>query len=148
MKHSAVRDAALKAGWRSGLEEQVGNQLRSLGIAAEYEPCRLKYTKPETPATYTPDFILPNGIIIETKGRFVTEDRKKHKLLKAQHPALDVRFVFSYSNSKIGKKSKTTYAIWCQQHGFQYAQKFVPIAWLAEPVNHAALAAIQRITKK
>lgn len=130
------------------MEEQVGDQLAALGIAAEYEPCRLSYVKPETPATYTPDFILPNGIIIETKGRFVSDDRKKHKLLKAQHPALDIRFVFSYANSKIGKKSKTTYAIWCQQYGFQWAQKFVPTAWLTEPVNHAALAAIQRITKK
>jgi hypothetical protein len=145
---SKIRDAALAGGWRSGLEEQVGNQLDSLGIDAQYEPCRLCYTKPETPATYTPDFILPNGIIIETKGRFVTEDRKKHKLLKAQHPALDIRFVFSYPNGKIGKKSKTTYAIWCQQYGFQYAAKFVPRAWLYEPVNLAALAAIQRIMKK
>ena len=28
---------------------------------------------------YTPDFILENGIVIETKGRFVSNDRRKHE---------------------------------------------------------------------
>ena len=35
---------------------------------------------------YTPDFVLPNGIIIETKGRFTVADRRKHLLIKKQHP--------------------------------------------------------------
>lgn len=148
MARSQVRDAALKAGWRSGLEQQVGDQLAALGIPAQYEPFAIRYSKPETPSKYTPDFVLPNGIIIETKGRFETEDRKKHKLLKAQHPALDIRFVFSYSRQKIGKKSATTYAMWCDQFGFEYAEKFVPREWLEEPINRAALAAIKKVTHK
>ena len=32
--------------------------------------------------TYTPDFVLPNGVIIETKGRFVAADRRKHLEIK------------------------------------------------------------------
>ena len=58
--------------------------------------------------TYTPDFELPNGIIIESKGRFVAADRKKHLLVQKQHPELDIRFVFSNSKAKISKGSKTT----------------------------------------
>lgn len=145
-RFSNVRAAALRNGWRSGLEERVGAQLEPYG--ARYEPCRLCYTRPAEDATYTPDFVLPNGIIVETKGLFATADRKKHKIIKAEHPLLDIRFVFSNSRTKIGKKSKTSYAMWCDQFGFQYADKIVPDTWLHEPINRAALAAIARITKK
>jgi hypothetical protein len=85
---------------------------------------------PERKAKYTPDFVLPNGIIVETKGRFVVADRQKHLFVKAQHPELDIRFVFSNSKAKISKTSKTTYADWCTQHGFKYADKEIPNEWL------------------
>jgi len=81
-----------------------------------------------------PDFKLPNGIIVETKGRFVLADRKKHKLIKEQHPELDIRFVFSNSNTKISKKSKTTYGAWCEKLGILYADKTIPEEWLKETV--------------
>jgi hypothetical protein len=71
---------------------------------------RFPYITPATPHKYCPDFRLPNGIYIETKGRFETADRKKHLLIKEQHPELDIRFVFTRSKSTISKTSKTTYA--------------------------------------
>tara|TARA_R110001606_G_scaffold60362_2_gene142301 strand:+ start:1387 stop:1647 length:261 start_codon:yes stop_codon:yes gene_type:complete len=80
--------------------------------------------------TYTPDFELPNGIIIESKGRFVSADRKKHLKVKEQYPKLDIRFVFSNSRGKINKGSKTTYAMWCDKYGFKYADKEIPEKWL------------------
>ena len=73
---------------------------------------------------------LSNGVIVETKGRFVTADRQKHKLIKEQHPTKDIRFVFSNPNAKIGKKSTTTYAMWCDKHGFKFAKGFIPKEWL------------------
>jgi hypothetical protein len=79
-----------------------------------------------------PDFILPNGIIVETKGQFLSSDRSKHKLIKEQNPDLEIRFVFSNSNTKIGSKSKTTYAMWCSRFGFEYADKSIPTSWLKE----------------
>tara|TARA_R110002126_G_scaffold213495_2_gene359967 strand:- start:248 stop:595 length:348 start_codon:yes stop_codon:yes gene_type:complete len=82
--------------------------------------------------TYTPDFLLPNGILIETKGRFTTEDRKKHLEIKKQHPALDIRLVFTNSKAKIRKGSKTTYGMWCDKHKFMYADKDVPQDWIEE----------------
>ena len=48
---------------------------------------------------YIPDFVLDNGIIIETKGLFTSEDRRKHIEVQKQHPELDIRFVFT--NEKI-----------------------------------------------
>jgi len=124
------RQAAVKNGYRSGLEEVVDNALKQHNIDGEYEKHKIKYTIPATDHTYTPDFRLPNGIFVETKGRFVTEDRKKHVLIKKQHPELDIRFVFQNSKNKIRKGSPTTYADWCIKHGFKYADKTIPQEWL------------------
>lgn len=99
---------------------------------ADYEGEKIGYEKPASKHKYTRDFRLPNGIIVETKGRFVTADRQKHLLIKQQHPELDLRFVFSRSATRISKTSKTTYASWCDKHGFKYADKDVPDAWLKE----------------
>lgn len=122
--------AALIHGYRSGLEEKVALQLGLAGINVSYESSKILYVTPETLHKYTPDFILPNGIIIETKGRFLVADRKKHLLIKEQHPDLDIRFVFTNSKAKITKVSKTSYAMWCTQHGFKYADKLIPTEWL------------------
>lgn len=102
-----------------------------------YEERVIKYIKPEKGARYTPDFELENGIIVETKGRFLTPDRQKMLLVKQQHPDFDIRFVFSRSAQRIGKKSKTTYAMWCEKNGFLYADVSIPKAWLTEERKHA-----------
>ena len=108
-------------------------QLEAAGVAYEYEAFKLPYISPAKKHTYTPDFRLPNGIVIETKGRFLTEDRQKHLLVKAQHPDLDLRFVFSNSKTKLTKRSTTTYADWCVKNGFMYADKAAPASWFKEP---------------
>ena len=111
---SKIRQRALKAGYRSGLEETVAEQLKKLGVKAEYETTKIKYR------------------VEETKGRFVAADRKKHLLIRKQHPELDIRFVFSNSKVKLSKTSKTTYAAWCIKHGFLYADKEIPLEWLTK----------------
>jgi hypothetical protein len=121
------------AGFRSGLEEVIAEQLRDAGVEYRYEEVKLKYVKPASNHTYTPDFILPNGIIVETKGRFTTGDRTKHLLVKKNNPDADIRFVFTRSKSPLYKGAKTTYADWCQKYGFAYADKLIPIEWLKEP---------------
>tara|TARA_R100000742_G_C4276668_1_gene97912 strand:+ start:1551 stop:1946 length:396 start_codon:yes stop_codon:yes gene_type:complete len=118
--------------YRSGLEKKVGDSLKQQKVKAKYETLKIKYIKPATPHMYTPDFILPNGIIIEVKGLFNSSDRKKHILVKDQHPDLDIRFVFSNSKSKLYKKSKSTYGDWCIKHGFLYADKDIPQEWIKE----------------
>lgn len=127
----ASRGNLTKAGHRSGLEDKIADHLKSLSVAYKYEEFKIKYEVNEV-RTYTPDFELANGIIIEGKGRFVSADRKKHLLVKKQYPTLDIRFVFSNSKSKINKGSKTSYADWCEKHGFQYSDKLIPVEWTKE----------------
>ena len=121
----------IKHGYRSGLEGRISKQLTELSVPFKYEEFKVKYQVSEV-RTYTPDFELPNGIIIESKGRFVAADRKKHLMVQKQHPLLDIRFVFSNSRAKINKGSKTTYGDWCDKHGFLYADKLIPKEWLDE----------------
>lgn len=131
-KGLSTRRRAIIAGYRSGLEERVASELTAAGVTYEYEMTKIAYVKPESKHKYTPDFVLSNGIIVETKGRFLADDRAKHLLIKAQHPSLDIRFVFSRSATSIGSGSKTTLADWCTKHGFLYADKTIPEEWLHE----------------
>jgi hypothetical protein len=136
----------IQEGYRSGLEDKVADQLRSLSVPIVYEAAKIKYTPPLKTRTYSPDFILPNGIIIETKGRFVTADRQKHKHIKDEHPFLDIRFVFSNPNQRISKTSKTTYAAWCASYGFTYAAKLIPREWIKEAPSRSHIEAIEQAT--
>lgn len=118
-------------GKRSGLEVAIAAQLDAAGVAYTYEPGWIHFTRPERPAKYLPDFaITETKIIIEGKGWFPTADRQKHLLIKAQRPTLDIRFVFCDPQARISKQSHTTYAMWCQKHGFQYAKLTIPKEWL------------------
>ena len=126
---SKVRKNAQKKGYRSGFELKVSEQLNEAKIAFGYEDTVIPYTKPATKHKYTIDFRLPNGILIEAKGRWTLEDRKKHLLVREQNPELDIRIIFQSPNNKIRKGSKTTYADFCDKHGIQWAAKEVPESW-------------------
>lgn len=118
--------------YRSGLEQKNAEYLKSLDVASEYEAYEIEYTVPASKHKYTPDFVLPNGIIIETKGVWDAEDRRKHLLLKAQYPQLDIRFVFNRSKARLYKGSKTTYGNFCEKNGIKYADKLIPKEWIQE----------------
>ena len=126
---SKIRQQAIKNGYRSGLEDVISEDLKKRGVDFGYETVKIKWQLIES-KTYTPDFILPNGIIIESKGRFVLDDRKKHLKVREQNQDLDIRFVFSNSRNKIRKGSKTTYAMWCEKNNFLYADKRIPDEWI------------------
>ena len=127
-----VRQRALRAGYRSGLEQDTAKYLKQKGVNFTYEEFKIKWVDPKT-KTYTPDFVLENGIIIETKGRFISPDRAKHLAVRDQYPDLDIRFVFTNSKARLYKGSKTTYGMWCDRYGFKYADRLIPDAWLKEP---------------
>lgn len=119
-------------GYRSGLEERIAQELLERGVDFEYEQMKIEFLRPAKKSKYTPDFVLPNGIIIETKGRFLTADRQKMLLIKDQHPGLDIRFIFSNANQKISKQSKTTYGMWAERNGFPFSNGDLPLDWLKE----------------
>lgn len=118
--------------FRSGLEDKISKQLDAKGIKYDYEAYYIKYTIPESDHKYTPDILLPNNIIIEAKGLWESDDRRKHLLIREQYPELDIRFVFSNSNNKLYKGSKTSYAEFCEKHGIMFGDKLIPVAWLRE----------------
>ena len=138
-------ELARKRGFASGIENNVHEHLKSLDVDVQYEPFKIPYQQPRV-FKYTPDFVLPNGIIIETKGYFDSDDRVKHLLIQSQHPNLDIRFVFDRANNKLNKNSSTTYAVWCEKHGFKWATKLVPLEWIKEPKNERRIDAIKALS--
>ena len=130
MLHKARR-MAIKYGYRSGLEHQLSLYLDEHKVKYDYENIKIEW-EDLAYRTYTPDFILYNGIIIETKGRFLAADRRKHVAIKKQHPKLDIRFVFTNSRARLSKGAKSSYADWCIKHGFRYYDRIIPEDWLKE----------------
>jgi predicted nuclease of restriction endonuclease-like RecB superfamily len=132
---SKSKQRGIKHGYRSGLEDKAAAQIKAAGVELLYETDKVNYVVPERNAKYTPDFRLPKKggfFYVETKGIWNVADRQKHLLIKRQHPDLDIRFVFSNCNSKLYKGSKTTYAAYCDKHGFVYSHKTIPEEWLHE----------------
>jgi len=114
--------------FRSKLEERVATLFDNLGVSYEYESTRVPY---EIQFNYTPDFILPSGVMLETKGYWDPEDRRKILAVKKCNPTLDLRMVFQTPYNKISKKSKTTYAMWCDRHNIPWCEfHSIPIDWL------------------
>ena len=114
--------------FRSGLEEQVANLLEGLGVSYQYESEKLSYTIEHN---YTPDFVLPNYIYLETKGYWDAADRRKVLAVKKANPQVDLRMVFQSPYNTISKKSKTTYAKWCERHEIPWTSYHdIPIEWL------------------
>ena len=113
--------------YRSKFEASVAKNLVDNKIKFSYETINIDYI---ITSSYCPDIIFDNGIICEIKGLFRKEERRKHLAIKAQHPTLDIRFVFQNSKTKLSKaKGSLTYAKWCERHGFLYADKIIPPEW-------------------
>ena len=114
--------------FRSKLEEKVADLLTNLGISYEYESTKVPYTIQHT---YCPDFILPNHVHLETKGHWDATDRRKVLAVKRDNPDLDLRMVFQAPYNRISKKSKTTYAQWCEKHDIPWSSFHnIPLDWL------------------
>ena len=128
----AARGVQTVGAFRSGLEDKVSKQLEAKGVNFDYERWRIPYVIPASNHHYTPDFLLPNGIFIETKGLWEADDRKKHLIIKEAYPDIDIRFVFTSSRTKIYKGSPTSYGEFCEKRGILFADKLIPLEWLKE----------------
>ena len=114
--------------FRSGLEEKGADLLTGLGVSYEYESTKIPYTIQHN---YHPDFILPNNVYLETKGHWDAIDRRKVLAVKRDNPEIDLRMVFQAPYNKISKKSKTTYAQWCERHNIPWTSFHnIPLDWL------------------
>ena len=115
--------------YRSKFEKTIADSLAKKKIKFEYEKDSIRFIEPESKHIYKPDFKLPNGIYIETKGKWDSDSRKKMALVKAQHPELDIRILFM-RDQPIRKGSNTMYSDVCKKLGYVYAFKEVPKEWL------------------
>ena len=115
--------------YRSKFEAGIAATLTKKKVSFSYESLDLKYI---INGTYKPDFILSQkGIIIETKGFFAPEDRRKMVAVKAANPSLDIRFCFQNANTKLsrGKKRSLSYGQWADKNGFLWCHKTIPPDW-------------------
>lgn len=112
--------------YKSKFEASVAESLRRRGVPFTYEECMYEYT---LECWYTPDWFLPGGIVVETKGKFTNIDRRKLLAVKKQHPTIDLRLVFMKDNP-IRRGSKTKCSMWAERHGFPYAIGDIPSDWI------------------
>lgn len=130
---------------RSKFESTVGNDLLERGVEFDYERESYLWMEKVTRAqctecggkqcyqerSYTPDFFLPNGIIVEAKGIFTSHDRKIAAAMQEQYPNLEIRLLFQ-RNNWLTRQHKSTYGDWCDRKGIRWAVGKVPEDWLLE----------------
>lgn len=113
-------------------EERVISDLNVRDVPYMYEPEKLAYY---VERHYVPDLKV-GTMYVELKGYFRQDAQRKMKAVKAQHPELDIRFVFQNANATIqgAKKrkdgSKMTCAEWAERNGFVYSEGTIPEEWL------------------
>jgi len=117
--------------FRSKLEAAVWGKIEAVQPQAQFETLRLPYTLEHT---YNPDIILPNGVVLEVKGRFIVKGqdcRPKMLAIKKAFPDLDIRFILQTPGLPVTPRAKMTHADWCDKHGFPWAHYLkIPEDWL------------------
>lgn len=105
---------------RSKLEKTFEDILKEYEVEYGYEVTKIPYKIPESDHKYIVDWTLLNGLYIETKGWLKDhQERQKYLLLKAQHPSLDLRFVFA-NPQKLCGGTKMTHQQWAEKNGFRW----------------------------
>lgn len=117
--------------FRSTSERKVALFLDAAGVTYGYESECLEFIRPAQRCHYTPDFALPNGVLIEVKGFWPPTDRQKIVLVKKSNPEADIRMLFDTPDRPINKGSSTTYGMFCTKQGIPWAKgPQVPDEWL------------------
>jgi len=131
--------------FRSKFEHRLALSLEERGVKYGYEQEEWEYytkvqggicadcdgTHIRKRRWYTPDFFLPNGIVIEAKGQFTASNRVTLKAVREAQDSVDLRLVFM-ANNRISKNSTTTYTDWADQFGFKWSLGRIPDSWLSE----------------
>jgi hypothetical protein len=111
----------LMPSFKSKLEEKVWATLKREYPSVKYEPQKFKFIQPEIERTYIPDFKTGrSNIFLEAKGKLDLETRKKMIWFKDSNPTIRIIFLFMNPDNKITKRSKTTYAMWATDNGFEW----------------------------
>lgn len=130
-----ARKGAYAAGYRSVFELRVNTWMKEEGLDIPYEPEKIGYVVPESTHKYTPDWAV-GPIIYEGKGYFAASDRKKMLHIIESNPDRVVRMLFQNAQAKINKRSKTSYADWCDKFGIEWCDfrdKEKLLGWFKPP---------------
>lgn len=110
---------------RNKFEDRTASYLNTFDIDFKYEAEHIPYT---IKGYYKSDFTITTKsgrkIIVETKGYFRPEDKRKMAAVKKQHPELDIRILFYAPNR--------SYEKWAIKHNFSYAFRVIPLNWIAD----------------
>jgi Phage endonuclease I len=72
-------------------------------------------------------------VLVETKGHFPPEDRRKMLAIKAQYPHLDIRICFMKADVKLSRAPRAlTYWQWAERHGFLWCEGHIPTTWYTD----------------
>lgn len=117
--------------FRSGFEERVIQELDNKGVDYGYETHMLEYSLTKQ---YVPDIIFTKEdgsvVMVECKGYWDKESRKKMKVVREQNPDADIRILFQRASEKISKESKTTYGEYATKVGYVWAEGTeIPEEW-------------------
>lgn len=119
--------------FKSKYEGVVYHAALAAGHKLKYEPrgSALAYVLPER--SYKPDFVLANGIIVETKGFLRYDDLRKMVAVKLSNPDKDIRILFMKADKPLRKGGAMTYGGWATKAGFPWAEgNEIPEAWFNE----------------
>lgn len=122
--------------YRSGLEGKMATLLKGLRVDFKYEDKTqiLHYERPATFHKYYPDWIV-EGMVLETKGIWLPDDREKILFVIGQNPGIDLRMVFQNPKLPIYKGSKTTYAMWCDKKKIKWGTLADVPQWIKDKKN-------------
>lgn len=128
-----------KHAYRSQLEVITAGLLKASGIKFKYEARKIPFRSRVKSGicgececrevfqvrSYLPDFELPDGRIVEAKGKLTSSERTKFLAIRASNPNLYVCFVFGADN-KLTKSKPRRYSDWCKDNDFDYGIKQLP----------------------
>lgn len=123
--------------YRSWFEVDIAIDALERGIVFEYEKGHIVWIEPEKVRKYKPDYFVTkrNGdlMLVEAKGRWTAEDRKKICFVTEQNPDLDLRMLFERDNTLSKAKRSQKYSDWCTKKGIKFAiGRSIPEEWLDE----------------
>lgn len=120
--------AKRKGKFKSRLEQRAAQMMELAGLPFKYEPDKFPYSRL---SHYIPDWKIGENVYIETKGYLSPSNRANILAFREQHPSIRIYFLFGCASNKLNAKSQTTYAEWCDRHGFKWAdiRKGIPKDW-------------------
>jgi len=121
--------------YRSWFEVDIAIDALKRGVKFDYEKEHLVWLEPEKLRKYKPDYFIERDdrtlLIVEAKGRWTADDRKKMCCVTEQNPDLDIRILFERDNTLSKNPKSMRYTEWCAKKGITCAVgRKIPEEWL------------------